>query len=57
MTDRRCPICGSDLSGRRADARYCGGRCGLRLLDSDGFTQAQGPMAGENVEERLERPP
>ena len=27
VTDRRCPICGSNLSGRRADARYRGGRC------------------------------
>ena len=24
---RRCALCGADLDGRRADARYCGAAC------------------------------
>lgn len=27
MTGRRCGLCGADLAGRRADARYCSPAC------------------------------
>jgi hypothetical protein len=42
MTDRRCPICGTSLDGRRADAVTCSASCRrerlrlLRLLSGEG---------------------
>jgi hypothetical protein len=50
MSDRRCAICGADLSGRRRNAVYCGPPCrteasafsGSRGLGADGY---RGPVA------------
>lgn len=52
--DRRCPICGSDLSGRRADARCCGGRCRAEPSRLSQLFRGEGVDGYRSVEERLE---